>query len=53
MTSIPFIPSEEGEALLDWVELTDALAAGHNLPKAEIGDTFLYRGADTLLSRSA
>ena len=53
MTSVPFIPFEEGEALLAWIGLTDALAAGHNLPKAEIGDTFLYRGSDTLLSRSA
>ena len=53
MSSLPFIPFEEGEALLGWIGLTDALAAGHNLPKAEIGDTFLYRGSDTLLSRSA
>ena len=53
MTAVPFIPFEEGEALLGWIGLTDALAAGHNLPKAEIGDTFLYRGSDTLLSRSA
>ena len=53
MTSVPFISFEEGEALLGWIGLTDALAAGHNLPKAEIGDTFLYRGSDTLLSRSA
>lgn len=53
MTNIPFIPFAEGEALLDWNGLTDALAAGHKLPKAEIGDTFLYRGPDTLLSRAA
>ncbi|MEY8838569.1 ornithine cyclodeaminase family protein [Cribrihabitans sp. XS_ASV171] len=33
--------------------LTEALAAGHDLPKAEIGDTFLYRDPDTLLSRAA
>lgn len=51
--TIPFIPFEEGEALLDWVSFTDTLAASHNLPKAEIGDTFLYRDPDTLLSRSA
>ncbi|WP_299721928.1 ornithine cyclodeaminase [uncultured Tateyamaria sp.] len=51
--NIPFIPFEEGEALLDWIGLTDALAAGHELPKAEIGDTFLYRDPDTLLSRAA
>lgn len=53
MTSIPFIPFTEGDALLDWIGLTDALAAGHSLPKAEIGDTFLYRGTDTILSRAA
>ena len=51
--NIPFIPFAEGEALLDWIGLTDALAAGHDLPRAEIGDTFLYRDPDTLLSRAA
>ncbi|MGA1268662.1 MAG: ornithine cyclodeaminase family protein [Gemmobacter sp.] len=43
----------EAEALLGWHALADALEAGHRLPVAGIGDTFLYRGADTLLSRSA
>lgn len=47
------IPFTEGEARLDWIGLTDALEAGHKLPKAEIGDTFLYRDPDTLLNRSA
>lgn len=51
--TVPFIPFDEGEALLDWVGLTEALARGHDLPKAEIGDTFLYRDPDTLLSRAA
>ena len=50
---IRMVPFVEGEANLDWIALTDALAAGHTLPKAEIGDTFLYRGDDTLLSRAA
>ena len=53
MTDIPFIPFEEGQAALDWIGLTDALAAGHSLPRAKIADTFLYRGKDTLLSRAA
>jgi ornithine cyclodeaminase/alanine dehydrogenase-like protein (mu-crystallin family) len=53
MTNIPFITFDEGEALLDWIGLTEALVAGHTLPKAEIGDTFLYRGSDTLLNRAA
>lgn len=53
MSQIPFISFEEGEAALDWIGLTDALAAGHDLPKAKIDDTFLYRDPDTLLSRAA
>ncbi len=51
--SVPFISFDQGEALMDWSELTAALARGHDLPKAEIGDTFLYRDPDTLLSRAA
>ncbi len=43
----------EAEALLGWHALADALEAGHRLPVAGIGDTFLYRGTDTLLTRSA
>ena len=53
MSNIPIIPFAEGDALLDWIGFTDALAAGHDLPPAEIGDTFLYRDPDTLLNRSA
>ena len=43
----------EAEARLDWLGLCDALEAGHTRPRAEIADSFLYRGADTLLSRAA
>lgn len=43
----------EAEAKLDWIALIDALAAGHALPRATVADTFLYRGEDTLLTRSA
>jgi ornithine cyclodeaminase len=46
---VPF----EAEKALDWHALTDALEAGHRLPRAEVGDSFLYRGADTLLNRAA
>ncbi len=53
MTQVDIIPFAEGEATLDWIGLTDALAAGHSLPKAQIADTFLYRGDDTLLNRAA
>ena len=51
--SVPVISFAEGEAALDWRGLTDALAAGHTRPKAQIGDTFLYRDPDTILSRAA
>ncbi|MFK7763586.1 MAG: ornithine cyclodeaminase family protein [Roseobacter sp.] len=53
MTDIPVIPFEAGEARLDWLGLTEAMEAGHRLPKAEIADTFLYRDPDTLLNRAA
>lgn len=43
----------EAEAQLDWLALCRAIEAGHALPRAEVADTFLYRGADTLLSRAA
>jgi ornithine cyclodeaminase len=43
----------EAEAHLTWEGLTGALEAGHRQPRAEIGDTFLYRDPDTLLSRAA
>jgi ornithine cyclodeaminase len=49
----PFISFAEGEAVLDWLPLTEAIAAGHLLPPAQIEDVFLYRGADTLLNRTA
>jgi len=50
--SIDMIPFE-AEALLDWIELTEAIVAGHRMPKAELADTFLYREPDTLLTRAA
>ena len=49
----PDFVGPEAEALLDWTGLTEALIAGHTRPAAELGDTFLYRGEDTLLSRAA
>ncbi len=47
------IVGPEAERHLDWITLTEALAAGHRLPRAEVRDSFLYRGGDTLLTRSA
>lgn len=47
------IIGKEAEALLSWQGLTDAIEAGHRLPRAEIKDLFLYRGGDTILNRAA
>ena len=47
------IPYAEADELLDWIALTDALAAGHDLPKALVEDVFLYIDNNTLLNRSA
>lgn len=47
------IVGPEIEPQLDWIALTEALEAGHRLPRAEVGDTLLRRGKDTLLTRSA
>lgn len=49
----PRLIGPEAEERLDWLALTDALVAGHERAKAEIRDTLLYRGDDTLLSRAA
>lgn len=50
--TIEIVPPE-AETVLDWHRLTEALEAGHRLPRAEVADSFLYRGADTLLNRAA
>lgn len=47
------IVGPEIEPKLDWLKLTEAIEAGHRLPRAEVGDTFLRRRGDTLLTRSA
>ncbi|PRY75203.1 ornithine cyclodeaminase [Yoonia maritima] len=47
------IPFAEGQQQLDWLALTDALADGHKLKKADVADVFLYEGDKTLLNRSA
>lgn len=54
MTASPTVISfAQGESVLTWSGLTRALTDGHSLPRAKIGDTFLRRDPDTLLTRSA
>ncbi len=47
------IVPKEAESLLTWAGLLDAFEAGHRLPKPDIKDLFVYRGADTILDRAA
>jgi len=47
------VHAEDVENRLDWLALTQALAAGHRLPKARISDRVLQRENQTLLLRSA
>jgi len=50
--TIEIVPPEAA-TVLNWHTLTEALEAGHRLPRAEVADSFLYRGPDTLLNRAA
>ncbi len=52
LMSVEIVPVE-AEELLTWQGVIDALDAGHRLPEAEVADSVLRRGQDTLLSRSA
>ncbi len=47
------IVPKDAESLLTWAGLLDAFEAGHRLPKPDIKDLFVYRGADTILDRAA
>jgi len=50
--SVEIVPAA-AEAHLDWLAVTDAIAEGHALPRADIADTLLRRGSDTMLGRAA
>jgi ornithine cyclodeaminase len=50
---VTMIVGPEAEAKMTWAGLLAALEAGHRLPRAEIGDLFLFRDKDVLLDRAA
>lgn len=50
---IPVLTREAVEPLLDWLDLSDALRAGHLLAVPQVEDVLLARGDDRLLSRAA
>lgn len=50
---VPYITAADVAGRLDWGVLVAALAEGHRGAVPVVGDQFLARGADTLLSRAA
>ncbi|WP_206456307.1 ornithine cyclodeaminase family protein [Aurantimonas marina] len=48
-----FIGFDEADPLLDWTSVADAIADGHRLPEAEIGDLLLSQSGRSLLNRGA
>lgn len=50
---IPVLTLEKVEPLLDWLDLSSALLAGHRAAPPQIEDVLLSRRDDRLLSRSA
>ena len=53
MPTIPSLSAADVEGRLDWLAVAEAIAAGHRGPRAQTGDLFLTRGADTLQARAA
>lgn len=51
--SLEVIGPDDVAGRLSWSRVADAIEAGHRLPRADLGDQFLRRGDDVLLSRSA
>ena len=51
--TLPFITAETADDLLTWPAVVDALAHGHTLPCADVGDLFLGPPTGTLMSRGA
>ncbi len=50
---LPRIGFGDIDRLLKWSDITDAIRAGHRLPRASIDDGLVFRGDDALLTRAA
>jgi ornithine cyclodeaminase len=53
MGAVPYIAAGDVEGRLDWLAVAEAIAEGHRGAMPAIGDLFLSRGADTMVTRSA
>jgi len=53
MSDVPFIGYDDADRLMTWPQIADALAAGHRLPRADIDDLLMMKGAEGILNRGA
>lgn len=53
MKSVVSLTAEDIRTIANWPLVIEALRTGHLLPKADIGDTFVHAGNNTMLVRSA
>jgi ornithine cyclodeaminase len=53
MASIPIISFEDADHLMTWEMVMTAIKDGHYRAKGDVADSFVRRGDDTLLTRSA
>lgn len=53
MASIPIISFDDADPLMTWGMVIEAIKEGHKRPKGNVADSFVRRGDDTLLTRSA
>ncbi|NKB53218.1 MAG: ornithine cyclodeaminase [Rhizobiaceae bacterium] len=53
MSQITNLTAEDIRAVASWPLVIEAIRAGHQLPTADIGDTFVHAGNKTMLVRSA
>ncbi|MEP0941705.1 MAG: ornithine cyclodeaminase [Rhizobiaceae bacterium] len=53
MRQVVSLSAEDVRAVASWPLVIEAIRAGHELPKADVGDTFVHARDNTMLVRSA
>jgi ornithine cyclodeaminase len=53
MADVPNISYDDVDHLMSWELVMKAISNGHTHPKGDVADSFVRRGGDTLLTRSA
>jgi len=53
MSQVANLTAEDIRAVANWPLVIEAIRAGHKLPKADVGDTFVHARDNTMLVRSA